>query len=130
MAHRLLKFALVGGIGFIADAAAFSLCFYLFEVSLITSRLIAFVIAATVTWFGNRTFTFASQDRALAKQWLKFISVACVSAIPNFLAFKAVVLVLGETGVMPMLALAVGVLVGMVSNYLFSSLWVFKKAHR
>ncbi|EEX91927.1 hypothetical protein VIOR3934_03297 [Vibrio orientalis CIP 102891 = ATCC 33934] len=129
MAHRLAKFALVGGIGFIADACAFALCFYLLEIPLIGSRLIAFVVAATVTWFGNRTFTFASQDRALAKQWLKFMSVACISAIPNFLAFKTILLLFGETGVMPMAALVVGVLVGMVSNYLFSSLWVFNKAH-
>lgn len=130
MAHRLLKFALVGGIGFIADAAAFSLCFYLLEMPLITSRLISFLIAATVTWFGNRTFTFANQDSELAKQWLKFISVACVSATPNFLTFKAIVFVFGQAGLMPMVALIVGVLVGMVSNYLFSSMWVFKKAHK
>jgi len=130
MARRLLKFALVGGIGFIADAATFALCFYLLEVPLISSRLISFVVAATVTWFGNRTFTFASQDSALAKQWLKFMGSACISAIPNFLSFKAVLLTLGESGVIPMVALVVGVLVGMVSNYLLSSFWVFKKAHK
>lgn len=131
---KLGKFALVGGAGFMADAAVFTLCFALGELPLLFARVVAFFVAATVTWLGNRYFTFKDitivqrqrRDASLREQWLKFIASACVSSLPNFLVFKVVLLVLGTQGGSPYIALVAGVLAGMVSNYTLSSRWVFK----
>ncbi|MDF5436592.1 GtrA family protein, partial [Vibrio parahaemolyticus] len=49
----------------------------------------------------------------------------CISALPNFIVFKGVTLALGTQGVMVYLALILGILAGMVSNYLLSAKWVF-----
>ncbi|MCG9648746.1 GtrA family protein [Vibrio brasiliensis] len=128
MNSKVVRFALVGSIGFLVDASVFSVCFYLFQLEPLTARILAFFCAATVTWYGNRRFTFASHQRQRLKQWLKFVSVASVSAVPNLVVFKSILLLLGGSGMVPMVALAAGVLAGMVSNYLISKRWVFKQS--
>lgn len=136
--HRLLKFALVGGIGFIADALVFMLCAYLFYLPLLWARGIAFCCAASVTWFGNRRFTFRQGQapwqtdniKNLLSQWLTFMSCALISALPNFLVFQSIILGLGKQGWVPLFALTAGVLVGMLSNYVLSSRWVFRESSR
>lgn len=129
MSSRLVKFALVGGIGFVVDALVFSAFFYLLDVPLFVSRSIAFLFAATSTWIGNRLFTFSDREReAKLRQWLRFMLTASFSAIPNFAAFSLVTYLLGSKGPNALIALVIGVLVGMVSNYIISSKWVFKTA--
>ena len=130
---KLGKFALVGAVGFMVDAAVFTLCFALGGMPLLFARGVAFFVAATATWLGNRYFTFKEvtviqkrrRGASPREQWLKFIASACASALPNFLAFKVVLLVLGTQGISPYIALVIGVLVGMVSNYTLSRRWVF-----
>ncbi|RTZ15816.1 GtrA family protein [Vibrio aquaticus] len=126
MSHRLIKFAIVGGVGFIADASTFFVSHYLFQLHIFSARVIAFFIAATVTWLGNRLFTFNNKDVGITAQWFKFMLGACVSAIPNFMVFKSILFMVGDEGIAPMMALVVGILAGMVSNYLISSFWVFR----
>ncbi|NVD06349.1 GtrA family protein [Vibrio sp. JPW-9-11-11] len=128
MNHAIVRFACVGSVGFVVDAAVFSLCFYLVGIDPFAARVVAFFCAATVTWYGNRRFTFANSQRQYLTQWLKFLSGATVSALPNLAVFKALWLLLGGAGLAPIIALAAGVLAGMVSNYLISRRWVFKPA--
>ena len=125
MNSKLFRFAVIGCIGFVADALVFSALFYLSGTPIMIARAIAFVCAATVTWFGNRIFTFQNTEQNVAQQWIKFMCGASLSALPNFLVFKLLSSVLGEAGLGPVIALVAGVLVGMVSNYLLSSRWVF-----
>ena len=125
---KLIKFAFVGGIGFIVDTSIFTLCLYLLEWPLMSSRVIAFFCAATSTWLGNRYLTFSdtSQQGSKRKQWLKFMTSACISAIPNFITFKLSLEFLGSEGIWAYVALVLGILIGMISNYLLSDKWVFK----
>ncbi|MBD1556428.1 GtrA family protein [Vibrio sp. S9_S30] len=124
--HRLFKFAFVGGIGFLVDTAVFALLYYVFEMPIFSSRVIAFVLAATATWIGNRVLTFSDREQSdKAKQWQKHMVAAVCSAIPNLGVFKMVIALFGDQGAMPFMALVAGILVGMVSNYFLSSKWVF-----
>ncbi|MGF1720485.1 GtrA family protein [Vibrio kyushuensis] len=123
----LFKFALIGSIGFIADAVLFSMALYLCELDVYLSRVIAFFGAACVTWFGNRCYTFVhSNKQPKFLQWAKFIGSASMSAIPNFITFRSVLNVLGEGPITVYIALVMGVLVGMLSNFMLSERWVFK----
>lgn len=110
------------------DTSIFTLCLHALEWPLMTSRVIAFVFAATSTWAGNRYLTFSatSQNGSKRKQWLKFMTSACISAVPNFITFKLSLEFLGSDGLWAYVALVLGILVGMVSNYLLSDKWVFK----
>lgn len=92
------------------------------------ARSIAFLFAAITTWLGNRWLTFSQADKHNPLyQWLKFMASACISAVPNFAAFKGWTLMFGTQGHMVFLALALGILVGMMSNYILSSKWVFSQ---
>lgn len=129
--HQLIKFACVGAGGFFVDCAAFALFHFVGDLSVIWARMLAFLVAATSTWIGNRVLTFEYQGtgsrRDGFKQWQKFMTSAMISALPNLICFKALTLMLPAFYGSLFLAMAVGVLVGMVSNYLLSKAWVFKQ---
>lgn len=129
--HQLIKFACVGAGGFVVDCAAFALFHFAGDLSVMWARVLAFLAAATSTWIGNRVLTFEYQGTGSRKddfkQWQKFMTSAMISAVPNLICFKALTLILPEFYGSLFLAMAVGVLVGMVSNYLLSKAWVFKQ---
>ncbi|EKO3836170.1 GtrA family protein, partial [Vibrio harveyi] len=122
---RLLTFAMVGGVGFIVDTLIFMVLFQWAGVELMMARGLAFCVAATTTWLGNRCLTFSqsTKDRAF-NQWQKFMLSASISALPNFAVFKVTTLLLGTQGTTVYIALVMGILAGMVSNYLLSMHWV------
>ncbi|MCL9782734.1 GtrA family protein [Vibrio sp. S4M6] len=125
---KLLKFAIVGGGGFIVDSLVFALAIYLLHTNLLFARVISFIFAATTTWMGNRLFTFSERRReAISTQWSKSFCSALISAIPNFLVFQASLLMLGNKGVFPFIALVLGVGAGMFSNFALSHFWVFNR---
>ena len=82
---RLLTFAMVGGVGFIVDTLIFMVLFQWAGVELMMARGLAFCVAATTTWLGNRCLTFSqsTKDRAF-NQWQKFMLSASISALPNY----------------------------------------------
>ena len=129
--HQLVKFACVGAGGFVVDCSAFALFHFVGDLSVMWARVLAFFVAATSTWLGNRVLTFAYQGtgsrRDDFRQWQKFMVSALLSAIPNLICFKLLTLIMPEFYGSLFLAMAVGVLVGMVSNYLLSKAWVFKQ---
>ncbi|MEQ3492447.1 GtrA family protein [Vibrio sp. SSH13-20] len=126
---RLLTFAMVGGVGFIVDTLIFMVLFQWAGVELMMARGLAFCVAATTTWLGNRCLTFSqsTKDRAF-NQWQKFMLSASISALPNFAVFKVTTLLLGTQGTTVYNALVMGILAGMVSNYLLSMHWVFQQS--
>ncbi|OEE79063.1 GtrA family protein [Vibrio genomosp. F6] len=127
MIQRLIKFSVVGGIGFIVDATIFATLNIFFHWDLMLIRTIAFIGAATTTWLGNRIYTFSDvEDAPRLQQWKKFILAASISAVPNFVVFKLSLEWIGLDGWYVYIALVLGVLAGMISNFLLSSRWVFK----
>ncbi|MHC0518518.1 GtrA family protein [Vibrio harveyi] len=128
---RLLTFAMVGGVGFIVDTLIFMVLFQWAGVELMIARGLAFCVAATTTWLGNRCLTFSqsTKDRAF-NQWQKFMLSASISALPNFAVFKVTTLLLGTQGTTVYIALVMGILAGMVSNYLLSVHWVFQQSSK
>lgn len=128
---RLLTFAMVGGVGFIVDTLIFMVLFQWAGVELMMARGLAFCVAATTTWLGNRCLTFSqsTKDRAF-NQWQKFMLSASISALPNFAVFKVITLLLGTQGTTVYIALVMGILAGMVSNYLLSMHWVFQQSSK
>ncbi|HHP0512935.1 TPA: GtrA family protein [Vibrio harveyi] len=126
---RLLTFAMVGGVGFIVDTLIFMVLFQWAGVELMMARGLAFCVAVTTTWLGNRCLTFSqsTKDRAF-NQWQKFMLSASISALPNFAVFKVTTLLLGTQGTTVYIALVMGILAGMVSNYLLSMHWVFQQS--
>ena len=143
--HRqFLTFACVGSIGFVIDMLSFGICHYLLGMELINSRVIAFYLAATTTWLGNRHFTFRAQATThsarpttwlstwLLKwlptwfvQWLGYLLIAMFALLPNLGAFYSVISFFRQSLLINYVALATGVIAGMLSNYLILKYLLF-----
>jgi putative flippase GtrA len=125
--HPALKFALVGAVGFAVDAGLLILLFDILQLELASSRIAAFVCAASTNWFLNRVYTFADRDHRGRKslQWMRFVASAVLSAIPNLGIFFLLMQVFPETTGYALLAMCCGILAGYISNYQLSRWWVF-----
>ncbi|MGI9308947.1 MAG: GtrA family protein [Gammaproteobacteria bacterium] len=119
-------FAIIGGIGFIVDAACLMLLISGFGWGKYTARLASFGVAVTVTWFLNRTWTFAETVTPNKKrEYTRYIAVQTIGVLLNFAVYGVCI----ETSVTmsdyPVLALAVGSIVAMFFNYAGSKRFVF-----
>jgi len=143
---KLLKFAGVGSIGFIVDAAVmFALSFHILPMP---ARALAFWVAASSNWWLNRQFTFKHHDTTRPlQQWRRFLTVSCIGFIPNWGCYGVLMqivdinllsafliesdanpnLVSLNTMAWPFVAMVPGVLLGMLSNYLLAERWVFRE---
>ena len=118
---RIRAFGVVGGIGFIADSTMFAVLLMLSEQAML-SRIVAFWMAATVTWYGNRHLTFCDSDKSdKTKQWGKHMLAAHVAGGVNLSVFYFATCWLPMVG-----AFVLGVAAGLVINYLLASHFVFK----
>ena len=135
--HTFVRFALVGGIGFLVDLT----CMVLLSVWLphLLARAIAFWVAASSNWWWNRTITFTNNKaldtnkKTAVLQWLQFIGGSLIAFIPNWGCY---VLLMSQPPILdnsisvlwPYLAMIPGVLIGMMLNYAFSRFWIFTPA--
>lgn len=119
---KAVKFAIVGGTGFIIDGAIFYL---LMQAGLETmkARLVAFWLTATFTWLGNKHLTFQCQQQSrLYAQWAKHMLSAHCSGAANLLSFYIL------SWYCPLkVAFTVGILIGAVFNYWLSDRFVFTR---
>lgn len=56
--REMAKFGVVGGIGFVVTLVGFNICHFDLKLGLFTSNAIATILAAVVTFVGNKYWTF------------------------------------------------------------------------
>lgn len=122
---ELARFLIVGGVGFVVDAAVLLLLVDIGRLSPLVSRLPSFLVAVTVTWALHRRFTFAGAPRSgsLLRQWLRF---TFANALGNALNLGVYGLLVGGFGVAPLWSLGVASVVAAGVNYAASARWVFR----
>lgn len=121
------RFLLVGAAVFVADAVMFYLFFELFHLQVLAARVAAFSIAVLLSWWCNRCWTFQErQQGAKTEQLFKSVAVSCTAAIANLSGFYLTTLFLGETWLGISLAFSVGVLVGLILNWIGANFWTFR----
>lgn len=99
--RRLLRFVVVGTVGFAIDAGlVWMLTKYGF--SPFIARVPAISVAIVVTWILNRTHTFQVTRPKTTSEALRYALVALASAGLNFMLYSSLVLI----GVPPVLAVA------------------------
>ena len=90
----------------------------------------AFVPAVTFTWWGNRTITFrehASRGlRDTVHEWTRFVVTNSFGAVVNYVIYEALIHWTPWPLSNPFVALACGVLAGMVFNFTLSKQLVFR----
>jgi putative flippase GtrA len=121
-----VRFCIVGGIGFVVDALVLSSILAVVPSAVLAARVPSFLVAATVTWWLHRAFTFAhvAAPASSARQWLAFVFTNGAGNALN-VAIYALLATFG--GMRPVLALATASIVAATVNYLASRHLVFRR---
>lgn len=126
-----LRFGFVGGLGFFVNEAALVIAQRGLHAGPHLAWFLAFAPSVVFTWWGNRTITFADRAsrtlRGAGAECLRFIATNSFGALANFAVYSLLVSFAPFPLNIPYLALAAGVLVGMVFNFLLSKKIVFKQ---
>jgi putative flippase GtrA len=121
---KFFRFGCIGGLTFLFDASCFWLMLKMTAQPII-SRLVSVLLAMTMSWLLNRTFTFRADNRQLGwLEWLKFLLSQLPGAGVNALASLLFLHYVMDNS---WLAVACGSCAGLVVNFFMASVFVFKK---
>jgi putative flippase GtrA len=122
---RILRFAIVGGIGFVADAAMLALLLAGTPLGPFVARLASIAFGLAVTWLCNRTLTFQPSSRGMLREGARYGGVGVTTSVVNYLVYS--VLLLALPWMPPLVALVLASLAAMALSYLGYSRLVFDR---
>lgn len=122
---RFLRFAVVGGVGFLADAGALALLLAATPLGPLPARILSIAFAMLVTWLLNRTITFGRGRRSVVAEGARYGGVAVAVAGFNYALYSA--LVLGLPGFPPIAAVALSSAAAMALSFVGYSRLVFDR---
>jgi putative flippase GtrA len=120
---QLVRFGLVGGVGFVVNLAVYALCVHVLGLDYRVAAVVAWLVAVLNNFVLNRHWTFDARDGRARFQAPRFLVVSLVA-----LAFSLLLLTLlvELAGVPKLPAQAVAVLGAMPLNFLGNKLWSFR----
>lgn len=128
-ASKFLRFALVGTAGFVVNEVALWIALNVLGAGKYAAGLIAFAIAVTFTWWGNRTLTFrdrAAHGSAIILEWAQFVLANGLGFAINYSVYVALIALAPRPFGIPYVALAFGTIAGLLLNFALSSRIVFR----
>lgn len=120
VSSQFLKFAIVGSIAFVVDAALLLIAVEVLHWAPEVARILSFLGAVTTTWYLNRSFTFATQAAPSVKEFVSYVLAMSFGLAVNYAVFVVVIRLNDIASAYPVLALVPATLAGMVINFLFS----------
>src|SRR5919109_1675870 len=113
----LVRFAVVGTVGFLVDAAVLHLLVSAAAWSPFAARAISFPVALACTFGLNRAWTFRGLRLSLPRAFGAYGVIQTVGALLNLLVFSILLVAAPSLYRIPVLALAIGSGVAMLFNY-------------
>jgi len=127
---RLIRFGAVGGAGFFVNEAALAVAKLGFAMNDHAAWVFGFAVAVTFTWWGNRNFTFHDRKSegllGITAEWGRFVATNGLGAVANFAVYSLMIAFAPWPLNVPYVALAFGVLVGLIFNFTLSKKLVFR----
>jgi putative flippase GtrA len=123
---QLGKFMVVGGAGFLADAALTVSLVHLAGISPLPGRAISFVVLWVLCWQANRRWTFGVTKPHTVLEGLRYFGVNLVALSVNAWVYMTVVQAASFGMIATVIAVAAGTLAGLCINYTGLRLWVFR----
>ena len=125
-AFQVIRFLIVGGVGFVVDAVALLLMVHWAGWSPVWSRIPSLLIALTTTWWLHRSFTFSWARKAAPsrQEWMRFVVANAVGNGLNLCLYWALIGLLGW-GIL--ISLAIASIAAAAINYTMSARWVFRR---
>ncbi len=120
--QRILRFVVVGSIGFAVDATILLALTALAGWQPLEARIVSFMAAVTVTWLLNRNATF-SDRRALrattsANEYVRYVLTQSIGAAINLAVFGIALWMLPALRMHLLVPLALGSIFALCFNYL------------
>ena len=123
---RLLRFGIVGVIGFVVDAGVLMLLTGPLSMNPYVARIPSFILAATATWLCNRYWTFSDRrSQRRLREWGGYMTAMVAGGLVNYAAFAIAVATLDTVRMFPAIGVAIGSVAGMFVNYASSSRLIF-----
>lgn len=123
---QFLRFCIIGAAGFLADSGVLYLLNRGAGLDLYGARLISFLAAATLTWIGNRSFTFKIDRPPSRREWGEYLVVNAVGAAVNYGTYAACIALFTVARDQPILAIAAGSALALIVNFLANKRVVFR----
>ncbi|HTR88979.1 MAG TPA: GtrA family protein, partial [Solirubrobacteraceae bacterium] len=121
---QLVRFGLVGGVGFVVNVGVYALCVHVLGIDYRLAAVAAWMVAVTNNFVLNRHWTFAAGHGSVRFQAIRFFVVSLLAFGVSFLILTALVELAGVAKV-PAQALAVALSTPM--NFLGNKLWSFRE---
>jgi putative flippase GtrA len=120
---QLVRFGLVGGVGFVVNLVVYTLCVHVAGIDYHLAAVAAWLVAVVNNFVLNRHWTFDAGDGRAHFQALRFLTVSLVA-----LGFSLLLLMLlvDVAGVAKVPAQALAVAASMPLNFLGNKLWSFR----
>jgi putative flippase GtrA len=124
----LLRFSIVGAVGFGIDAGVMTLLLRL-GYNVIAARVVSFSMAVSATYILNRAWTFSAFKKpATRAQYTLYVTTQLIGALINLATFFLAGNLVPELHDRPVVALALGAAVAMLFNFIASRYFVFRSA--
>ncbi len=120
---QLMRFALVGGAGFVVNLAVYALCTQAIGIDYRMANVVAWLVAVLNNFVLNRHWTFDARGGRVRHQALRFF---LVSLAAEGFSLLLLTLLVEEAGVAKVPAQAVAVAASMPLNFLGNKLWSFR----
>lgn len=131
LATQMLRFGLVGTLGFAVDTAVVYAAHFGLGLDLYSAGALAYLTAASTNWLLNRRFTFPeARGQHAGAQWLRFVVTQLAGFALNRGTYAALIATVAAARAEPVLAVAAGSLAGMAVNFLAARFLVFREGAR
>lgn len=122
----LLRFGLVGVLGFAVDAGVMQALVTFAGWGPVQARAVSIPVAVLATWALNRTITFRDSDAPVLRSLARYIAVSATGAAVNFVVYTGLVLSSRTMAAAPLAALAIASIVALLVNFLGSKHFAFR----
>ncbi len=122
---QFIQYSITGGAWFWSGYAVFALCYSVFKLDIVTSKIISYVVGLLVNFVLERFWVF---DNKHARKELDKVTVRyVVLSVVNLGIDTAIVWGLSQAGISPYIGQFVSAGFFTIWNYVWYKLWVFAK---
>ena len=119
--EQLVKFCVVGAIGYAVNLAVYTLLLDGVGMHYISAAVGSFLVAVTNNYSWNRIWTFRSQRGGVAYQGMRFLIVSTIALLANLAVLHALV----TLGLGKVVAQAIAIVLVTPVNFVGNKLWSF-----
>jgi putative flippase GtrA len=117
--RQFINFCIIGGVAFVLFTGTLYLLVHSIGLPPTTCYVALFIVAITLTWLGNRRFTFRVNKIPTFGEYIKYARGVAISGFINIATFTIAMEILPQFTLQLLIASACGTGAGLLWNYCF-----------